>query len=302
MSWYFCPLHQVYHAIGCRIPVEQPTCGECAAIFFYRSPAAVWARHEDLVARRSSTNNVTRNAIARLQELVREVPETDAILPMVLPDDILDEMPIHDPTYTTIDGELTGSKSAPGIQLCQFRTFQGGLGLQPCFEDSGYGVMFDALLPLEVNKDDIFREARIWACMNQSKPNLPLPCRWLLATVYNFACDVLRFHKDEAHCFRMRAWLHHWYDVADRLAVRLNVELCVPEPDWFGRQHTFRKDDSASESLREMTGTTLQGERYVEHSSSSGETVVRSAPETFDFRLNHIDSPTIPISNALHPT
>ncbi len=40
MTWYFCPLHRVYHAIRATRPARQPFCGECAVLFFSKLPGA----------------------------------------------------------------------------------------------------------------------------------------------------------------------------------------------------------------------------------------------------------------------
>lgn len=39
-TWYFCPLHRVYHAIHTKNPSKQPLCGECAVLFFSLLPQA----------------------------------------------------------------------------------------------------------------------------------------------------------------------------------------------------------------------------------------------------------------------
>ncbi len=40
-TYYFCPMHRVYHAISFRFNAAQPLCGECAAVFYHSSPVAV---------------------------------------------------------------------------------------------------------------------------------------------------------------------------------------------------------------------------------------------------------------------
>lgn len=78
------------------------------------------------------------------------------------------------------------------MQLCRFSTFQGFLALQPCISHERQHVIFDALDEYEAGGDPVFKEARLWACTAQSAPDLPKECRWVVATIYNFAGEMLR--------------------------------------------------------------------------------------------------------------
>lgn len=89
----------------------------------------------------------------------------------------------------------------------------------------------------------------------------------------------------------MRAWLRHWYDVAQSLFDQFNIDLQVPEPDWFQRPTMVQKyyscDYTAHGSERNLTT-----DRYFETSSGSGETVVHHAlsppaPEFMRGSLTH---------------
>lgn len=196
----------------------------------------------------------------------------DWFLPREQADDVFAEIAAQDETYAGIGYELTPSKSGSGIKLCQFRTFSGAMGLQPCIPTAEYARVFKALQYLEANGDEIFKEARAWSCMVQYQENLPTPCRWLAATIYNFAMEVLRPEDmDEARLWRMRAWLHHWYDVADRLFFELNIDIDVPEPDWFQRP-TVAKNNFTAAEVNQRAASNPEHHVVVVHSHASGKT------------------------------
>lgn len=183
------------------------------------------------------------------------------------------------------------SKGIFNIEICPFKTFNGTLAFQPCISNPHQLQLFDALNPLEAGGDIIFKEARTWACIVQSSDDLPRPCRWLAATIYNFASEVLRPQNNEDHLWKMRAWLRHWYDVAQSLFEQFNIDLQVPEPDWFQRptmvQKYYSYDCTAHGAERKLTT-----DRFFETSSGSGETVVHhalslSAPEFTRGSLAH---------------
>ncbi len=148
--------------------------------------------------------------------------------------DIFQEIPYEEPTYNAIDGILLPTKSSLGVQVCRFSTFQGTLALQPCINHERQHGIFDALEEYEAG-DPVFKEARLWACTVQSVRDLPKECRWVVATIYNFASEMLRPDNSQDFLWKMRAWLLHWYEVIERLFIELDINLTVPGPDWFQR-------------------------------------------------------------------
>ncbi|ATY61179.1 hypothetical protein A9K55_005642 [Cordyceps militaris] len=166
---------------------------------------------------------------------VRVAPlEINLLYPQDLADNVFAELPYTDPTYTAIDGRLIPSRSSLGVKLCQFRTFQGALALQPCISDERQLGFFDALHQWEAADDrNVYRTARFWSCRLQSIPDLPKPCRWLAATIFNFASEMLRPDNTQDYMWEMRAWLDHWYSIAQGLFFALDFDLSTPDPEWF---------------------------------------------------------------------
>ncbi|KGQ07337.1 hypothetical protein BBAD15_g7339 [Beauveria bassiana D1-5] len=163
----------------------------------------------------------------------QESSPSNPLFPQELNDDILEEVPWTDPTFTSIDGILMESRSSSGLRLCRFRTFQGAVALQPCISLQRELNLFDALEECEANGHRIYKDARLWACAVQGLSGLPMPCRWLAATIFNFASDMLRPDNTQDFMWTMRAWLLHWYDFATELFRKLEIGLSVPEIDWF---------------------------------------------------------------------
>ncbi|KAM3497320.1 hypothetical protein MY10362_009326 [Beauveria mimosiformis] len=166
-------------------------------------------------------------------DVAQESSPSNPLFPQELNDDILEEVPWMDPTYNSIDEVLMESRSSSGIRLCRFRTFQGAVALQPCISLRRQLNLFDALEEWEAGGHRIYKDARLWACTIQAHRGLPMPCRWLAATIFNFASDMLRPDNTQDFMWTMRAWLLHWYDVAAELFSELNIDLSVPEIDWF---------------------------------------------------------------------
>ncbi|TQV93403.1 hypothetical protein IF1G_07981 [Cordyceps javanica] len=230
-------------------------------------------------------NPLTDDSADEFQDDVQEPSpdqcQIDLLLPQELNDDILQEVPFTDPTYTAIDGVLLPSRSGTCMRLCTFKTFQGALALQPCIPKGEHLDLFDALQEWEAAGHDIYKEARYWSCNVQSTPDLPTPCRWLAATVFNFASDMLRPDNTQEYMWNMRAWLFHWYDVAEILFQELDIGLEVPAIDWF---HSPTGAGSVLWVIREESH---------EDSRGSNETVV-----------HHVLSPEAPAfypESVLHP-
>ncbi|PFH61702.1 hypothetical protein XA68_16502 [Ophiocordyceps unilateralis] len=226
----------------------QPLCGECAVLYFSRTDGhqAAWLRGLDshaLVTRSHETyTSAVADGGALLHHVIQTHPwrESDNVIP--LPDEpsenIGDEIPKEDETYVGLGDELIAHPvprfPATGVYLFQFITFEGAVAYQPCSID--IGRLFDVLEPLETNCDPIFKQARTWSCSVQAMPFLPKELRWILATVYNFSCEMLRAEVDEMILWQWRAWLMFWYEVFERIKDTLYVRfsyLCTPEPDWY---------------------------------------------------------------------
>ncbi len=212
---------------------------------------------------------------------------SDPLFPQELNDNVLLEVPYLDPTYTAIDGILLPSRSSLRVQLCRFKTFQGFPALQPCISSEGQLNMFDALKEWETPLGHkIYKDARLWACIVQAFPGLPIPCRWLAATVYNFANDMLRPDNSQDFMWDMRPWLFHWYSVADLLFEELDIDLGVPEMDWF--QPAVGNGTELSTIREESPDDSSSSDGTVVHSILSAE-----APEFIHGSALHMNSRTI---------
>ncbi|KAJ6788031.1 hypothetical protein PWT90_06226 [Aphanocladium album] len=197
------------------------------------------------------------------------------LLPQNMSRNILREIPFLDPSYAGIDGRLIATNSSNGVRLCRYKTFQGISALQPCIQTEQQSQMFDALKEWEAPGQYIYKEARLWACVVQAEPGLPTECRWVAATVYNFANEMLRPDNTPEYLQTMLAWLVHWYGVAEILFGELGLALDTPNTDWFPRN-----SDTGAGSH--------------DYSSSSDETVV-----------HHVLSPEAHVfirGSVLHPT
>ncbi|KHN94264.1 uncharacterized protein MAM_07900 [Metarhizium album ARSEF 1941] len=105
--------------------------------------------------------------------------------------DVLDEIPRADLTYTQLSTTLIPHQIYPNVKLLEFRTFSGAMAYQPCCKDIDLMGFFKPLRPIEPGVDRLFKVARAWSCIIQSLEGLPKDLRWVLATVYNFANDML---------------------------------------------------------------------------------------------------------------
>ena len=160
--------------------------------------------------------------------------------------DISHEIPRSDPTYMSLGNGLLPHPRFPGLMLLEYRTFAGALAYQPCSKDIDLRGYFNVLEPIEQDGDEIFKVARSWSCIVQSIDGLPRDLRWVLATVYNLSNEVLRPEVSDDTLWSMRAWLLHWYDVADVLFERFGYPLSAPVPDWFSRPRQIARRISPS--------------------------------------------------------
>lgn len=155
--------------------------------------------------------------------------------PQDLLQDVLDEIPRRDATYASLSTTLVPHSRIPGMHLLQYRTFAGAMAYQPCGKDIDISGIFLAINHLDHNGDHLFKTARAWSCVVQSIQNLPKDVRWVLATIYNFANEMLRPELNEDDLWEMRPWLMHWYDVADKLFALFGIFASAPLTDWFLR-------------------------------------------------------------------
>ncbi|CEF77206.1 unnamed protein product [Fusarium graminearum] len=139
-------------------------------------------------------------------------------------------VPFGDETYKNLGVSLLVHNRTPVMSLLRFETFDGLEAFQPCSPNIDQLNLQKALRPIETG-DPVFNAARDWSCILQSLPGLPKELRWILATVYDLACVMLRADSDEDAHWAMRPWLSHWYDVADILFLKYNIPATAPDPD-----------------------------------------------------------------------
>ncbi len=123
--------------------------------------------------------------------------------------DALNEIPRSDVTFHAIGNTLWRHSFLPNVSLFQFLTFRGTLAYQPCSRHMHRLNLFKALKPIQGAQDPVFEQARTWSCSVQAVEDLPRDLRWLMATIYNFATEMLRFHNSETYLWKMRNWLMH---------------------------------------------------------------------------------------------
>lgn len=160
------------------------------------------------------------------------------VAPRPLPSEgynILSEIPKNDPTYRHLSSTLIPHTRFPDMYLLEYQTFSGAMAYQPCSMNIDLRGVFKALEPVEKGGDHLFTVARVWSCIVQSIQGLPKEIRWVLATVYNFANEMMRPGTSEDFFWTMRPWLMHWYDVAERLFEKYDLLIHAPTMDWFVR-------------------------------------------------------------------
>ncbi|RCI08735.1 hypothetical protein L249_4743 [Ophiocordyceps polyrhachis-furcata BCC 54312] len=244
-TWYFCPVHRKFHAMLVCVRGPQPRCGECAVVFFAGNSHACWFLNDDLAAVMTDSETRMRDSFDDMDALLREIEEArgrrlslgDATMDDFVVDDtaLLDEIPREDETYIKLGSELLPHTRAgiKNLYLFPFLTFEGFPAYQPCSVNIDFLGLFTPLDCLETDADPVFRQARTWSCIVQARHRLPKPLRWVLATIYNFSYEMMRSEVDEPTLWKMRAWLLHWYSVADRLLVAFDIPASTPGPDWF---------------------------------------------------------------------
>ncbi|GAB0141280.1 hypothetical protein EsHS_00001879 [Epichloe bromicola] len=156
---------------------------------------------------------------------------------------VLSEIPKNDSTYRHLGSTLIPHTKFPDMYLLEYQTFSGAMAYQPCSRNIDFGGFFEALEPVEKGGDHLFKIARVWSCIIQSIQGLPKEIRWVLATVYNFANDMMRPGTSEAFFWTMRPWLLYWFDVAQALFEKYDLRINAPTMDWFLRPTAVTMED-----------------------------------------------------------
>ncbi|KAK2608457.1 hypothetical protein QQS21_003027 [Conoideocrella luteorostrata] len=221
----------------------------------------------------------------------RQIPELSILpRPHISPgspaeDNVFDEIPREDATYRYLSSDLIPHRRHPDMYLLEYQTFSGAMAYQPCSKDIDLRGIFEALQPVELGGDGLFRIARAWSCIIQSIHDLPKDVRWVLATIYNFSNDMMLPKTSKNTMWAMRPWLMHWFHVADLLFKTYDLPLSSPSCDWFLRPESVTVEydtDTESESQTSFC--------YISSGSSDGnQTVIRHGPNCSDPDINGIE-------------
>lgn len=155
-------------------------------------------RQHDLEAGMTNTQLLMDSTIADIQAMVienglnEEQGEQVFYPPESISADAEDEIPRGDPTYRFIGTTLIPHQRLPDVHLFQYITFCGHKAYQPCSANMDIMNLFQSLAPVEKEADKIFQKAREWSCIVQALPDIPQDVRWILATIFNFATDMLQ--------------------------------------------------------------------------------------------------------------
>ena len=167
----------------------------------------------------------------------------DTIHPLqAFPENLSHEIPRDDPTYIHLSSTLVNHPHLPNTYLLEYRTFEGVAAYQICAQDIETSGIFESLKPLDNSGDPVFKAARAWSCAVQSIPTLPREVRWVLATIFNFANEMLRPQNDELFLWSMRPWLLRWYELADGLFMLCGISATAPATDWFLRPTVVQQE------------------------------------------------------------
>ncbi|KFA48623.1 hypothetical protein S40293_04556 [Stachybotrys chartarum IBT 40293] len=272
---YFCPVHRVYHCFVFLSYTVQPYCGECAVHFFHTDRDVIWMCHHD---RQSTTENSAQVLRRSVRELLTEAAPNNGRNSFSeysrVTENITDEIPKDDITYTEMGSEPLPHPLRPGVGLFSYRTFAGGEAYQPCQSDiHAWGLSQALQVPDQVN-DPAFVTARAWSCVIQAAPNLPREVRWVLATIYDFSSLVLRRGGSHQRLRPMRLWLRFWFIVVKRLFRHFGLNAACPYIDWIPRP-----SQGANGTGDTNTGQ-MDGRRRRFPSESSSGTVIRHQPST----------------------
>ncbi|KAG6010451.1 hypothetical protein E4U21_006452 [Claviceps maximensis] len=182
--------------------------------------------------------------------------------------------------------------------LLEYQTFSGAMAYQPCSRGIDLHGFFKAFKPIERGGDDIFRIARSWSCIVQSIHGLPKDIRWILATIYDFASEMMRPGTSEDCLWAMRSWLMYWFDTAETLFEKYDYPIYAPVMNWFSRPETVSVDDDdrGAELYPDDYASFLQGST----SSDGNVTIVhhRSEPIPNKSAAHRLYAPVSPAINA----
>jgi hypothetical protein len=151
--------------------------------------------------------------------------------------DYRDAIPRDDITYQGIGPYLIGHPRQRGLFRLPFRDHSGAAGYMPCGLDIDRRPAFAHLAQYEQFGDPVFKTARNWACKYQAILDLPQDIRWVLWSIYMLCNEVLYDSQEnnEDAAWRMRGWLWYFYNLADKLFAEHQIDVVMPDEDWFGR-------------------------------------------------------------------
>lgn len=226
-------------------------------LYYYDDPNAQWLPDLDYTSGMTTAFQDTLVAVGELQHILTEIDNErlgrdvfDPSLPSSLlqhsssSSDVLKEIPREDIIYRSQSTELIKHGRFANMCLLEFRTFSGALAYQPCSKDIDLMGLFNSLHPLDKDGDPLFKDACAWSCVMQAQRGLPKDIRFVLATIYNFAIEMLHPDQDANTFWSFRPWLQWWYDLADRLFSHYRILGSAPDPDWFMRPTGITVDDS----------------------------------------------------------
>ncbi|KAG6017419.1 hypothetical protein E4U54_007353 [Claviceps lovelessii] len=213
--------------------------------------------------------------------------------------DFFDERTTSDPTYLHLGTELIPHTRFPDMFLLEYQTFSGQMAYQPCSKGIDIQGFFKALEPVERGGDNLFKIARSWSCIVQSIQGLPKDIRWVLATIYDFANEMMRPGTGEDALWAMRQWLIYWFDTAEKLFQKYDYPIFAPAVDWFSRPTAMTVDDDDDQAADlDLGDCTFFRQGSI--SSDGNRTVIhhRSVPTPIKFDAYRREANYLPGINA----
>lgn len=189
-------------------------------LYYYKDSNARWLPDLDYTSGITTAFQDTLVAVGELQHILNEIDNerlgTDVFDPdlpssllqhSISSSDVLKEIPRRDVIYRSLSTDLIKHGRFANMYLLEFRTFSGALAYQPCSKDIDLMGLFNSLRPLDKNGDPLFKDACAWSCVMQAEKSLPKDIRFVLATIYNFAIEMLHPNQDASAFWRFRPWL-----------------------------------------------------------------------------------------------
>ncbi|KAH6604137.1 gtpase-activator for ras gtpase [Trichoderma cornu-damae] len=260
-NYYFCATHRVEHCMYTDASLDQPYCGECAAVYYRGSINVVWMKNQDRASNMGDAEQRTAAAVRKLLALKHAMQmegnqdgrsgadlsnsETSSDNPSALDSlfsfpsahefpDHGERIPRSDITYRVLGTVLIAHRRQDGMFLLPFYSYQGAIGYMPCGLDLDSRSPFITLAQYEEHGDPIFKSARIWACKHQGLPQLPRDIRWVLWNIYMLANEALSCPNETIDgIWKWRGWLWYFYGLADELFAAHHFDAASPEEDWF---------------------------------------------------------------------